>query len=189
MCALFQKVKKLKKGVKMNVRCGNIRNKDGNLLTKDTDILSRWYECGSGLYNAPIKADEDILEQLWPNCKRDVHEPDLLESAIRTAISKIKSWKAPGIEGELIKDGAEAVVHIIHKIWNKIWATSEFPTLWTKSHVVTIPKKGDTTKCENYRTISLICHSSKIILEIIRSRMRNDIEITGGGGTSRLQTR
>ncbi len=149
----------------MNVRCGNIRNKDSNLLTKDTDILSRWYEYGSGLYDAPMEADEDILEQLWPNCKRDVHEPDLLESEIRTAVSKIKSWKAPGIKGELIKGGGEAVVH-----------AQDFPTLWTMSLVVTIPKKGNTTKCENHHTISLICHSSKIILEMIRSRIRNDIE-------------
>ena len=48
--------------------------------------------------------------------------------------------------------------------------------LWTKSMIVNLPKKGDTTKCENYRTISLICHASKIILEIIRSRMKNSIE-------------
>ena len=33
-------------------------------------------------------------------------------------------------------------------------------------------KKGDITKCENYRTISLINHSSKVLLEIIRSRMK-----------------
>ncbi len=76
----MQKVKMLKKGVKINERCGNIRNKDGNLLTKDTDILSRWYEYGSGIYNASIEAYDDILEQLWPNCRRDVHEQYLLES-------------------------------------------------------------------------------------------------------------
>lgn len=90
----------LKKGVKTNERCGNIRNEDGNLLTKDTDVLNRWHEYGSGLYNAPTEADEDVLEQLWPNCKRDVHEPDILESEIRTAISKIKSRKS-GIDGIL----------------------------------------------------------------------------------------
>lgn len=95
--------------------CGNIRNKMATLLTKDADILNRWYEYGSGLYNAPIEADEDVLEQLWSNCKRDVHELDLLESKIRSAISKIKSWKAPGIdgiEGKLIKGGSESVAHI-----------------------------------------------------------------------------
>lgn len=83
--------------------------------------------------------------QLWPNCKRDVHEPDLLESEIRTAISKIKSQKAPGIdgvEGKLIKGSGEPIIHIMHKICNKIWATDEFLMLWTKSLVVTIPNKG-----------------------------------------------
>ena len=39
-----------------------------------------------------------------------------------------------------------------------------------------MPKKGDITKCENYRTISLINHSSKILLEIIRSRMKPYVE-------------
>lgn len=146
-----------------------------------------WYEYGSGLYNTPFGANEDVLEQLWSNCKRDVHELDLLESKLRTAIPKIKSWKAPGIDGikgKLIKGGDEAVacIHIMHKNCNKIWATGKFPVLWTKSLVVTIPKKGDTTKC-------LICHSSKMILEIIRKWMKNDMRIDNGRGTSHLQTR
>ena len=45
-----------------------------------------------------------------------------------------------------------------------------------KIHFLTMPKKGDITKCENYRTISLINHSSKILLEIIRSRMKPYVE-------------
>ena len=39
-----------------------------------------------------------------------------------------------------------------------------------------MPKKGDITKCENYRTISLINHSSKILLEIIQSQMKPYVE-------------
>ena len=37
-------------------------------------------------------------------------------------------------------------------------------------------KKGDITKCENYRTISRINHSSKVLPEIIRSRMKPYVE-------------
>ena len=50
------------------------------------------------------------------------------------------------------------------------------PDDWTKSIILTIPKKGDIIKCENYRTISLINHSSKILLDIIRSRMKPYVE-------------
>ena len=50
------------------------------------------------------------------------------------------------------------------------------PEDWTKSIILIMPKKGDITKCENYRTISLINHSSKILLELIRSRMKPYVE-------------
>ena len=36
---------------------------------------------------------------------------------------------------------------------------------------MTIPKKGDLKKCSNYRTISLIIHTSKILLRIILNRL------------------
>ena len=37
---------------------------------------------------------------------------------------------------------------------------------------VTISKKGDAMKCENYRTIALICHASKVLLKIMAQRMK-----------------
>jgi len=112
MHALFQKIKTLKKGGKLNKRCGDIRDKDGNMLTKDTDILKRWHEYGMGLYNTNIATDVDVLDQLRPNCKKDEQEPCILESKVKAAIAKIKTRKAPGIDGimgELIKGGGQAV--------------------------------------------------------------------------------
>lgn len=172
MRTLFQKVKTLKKGVKSNVKSANIQDKDGCLLTKEGHIRNRWYGYRQSLYNTNIETD---LEQLCPNCKRDEHEPDILESEVRAAIDKIKQRKAPGIDGiedELIKNGGDAMVRIMHKICDKIWATGEFPALWTKSLEINISKKGDTTKCENHCTISLICQASKII----RSWMKGSLE-------------
>ena len=39
-----------------------------------------------------------------------------------------------------------------------------------KSLIIPIPKKGDSTKCSNYRTLSLISHPSKILLRNILNR-------------------
>ena len=39
------------------------------------------------------------------------------------------------------------------------------------SLIIPIPKKGDTKKCSNYRTLSLIPHPSKILLRIILNRL------------------
>ena len=61
-------------------------------------------------------------------------------------------------------------------ICNDKWMKESIPDDWTKYIILTMPKKGDIIKCENYRTISLINHSSKILLEIIRSRMKPYVE-------------
>ena len=37
-------------------------------------------------------------------------------------------------------------------------------------------KNSDTSKCKNYRTLSLVCHASKIVLEIIRIRIKLHVE-------------
>ena len=39
-----------------------------------------------------------------------------------------------------------------------------------------LPKKGDLLMCSNYRTISLISHASKILLNVLLKRMENKLE-------------
>ena len=95
------------------------------------------------------------------------------------AVKKLKAGKAPGtdeIPGELLKHGGDRIIDQLHHICNDIWTKETIPDDWTKSIILTMPKKGDITKCENYMTISLIKHSSKILLEIIRSRMKPYVE-------------
>ena len=42
---------------------------------------------------------------------------------------------------------------------------------WKKSIYVSIYKKGDKKECENYRTIALISHASKILLRVLQKRL------------------
>ena len=58
----------------------------------------------------------------------------------------------------------------------KIWRTGEWPTLWTQSLIITLPKKGNLQLCQNYRTISLISHPSKVMLRIILNRLKLQAE-------------
>ena len=43
---------------------------------------------------------------------------------------------------------------------------------WTRSTFIPIHKKGSTKKCENFRTIALISHPSKVLLHIIKNRLK-----------------
>ena len=46
----------------------------------------------------------------------------------------------------------------------------------TQSLVITFPKKEDLQQCQNYRTISLISHPSKVMLKIILNKLNPQAE-------------
>ena len=87
-----------------------------------------------------------------------------------------KSAGMDNIPAELVQAGGEAMIEIMTAICNKIWKTGEWPTTWTQSLVITLPKKGNLQLCQNYRTISLISHPSKVMLKIILNRLQPQAE-------------
>jgi hypothetical protein len=72
---------------------------------------------------------------------------------------------------ELIKAGGDRTIREITRLCNQTWETGKWPRDWTKSVFIPLFKKGDARECENYRTIALISHTSKILLKIIHKRM------------------
>jgi hypothetical protein len=81
-------------------------------------------------------------------------------------IGKLKRYKSPGVDqipAELIQEGGEALRWEIHKLIKLIWNKEELPHQWKESIVVPIHKKGDKTDCRNYRGISLLSTSYKIL--------------------------
>ena len=73
---------------------------------------------------------------------------------------------------ELVQAGGETMIDVLTEICNGIWRTGEWPTPWTQSLIITLPKKGNLQLCQNYRTISLISHSSKAMLKVILNRLK-----------------
>jgi len=67
------------------------------------------------------------------------------------------------------------MVEVIHQLCLEVWETGEWPSDWTKSVFVPLPKKGDLLVCSNYRTISLVSRGSKILLSVIMSRIQNQM--------------
>ena len=68
------------------------------------------------------------------------------------------------------------MIDMLLTICNKIWQSGDWPTPWTQSLVITLPKKGNLQQCQNYRTISLICHPSKVMLKILLNRLKPQAE-------------
>ena len=77
----------------------------------------------------------------------------------------------------MIKAIGDLGISLLHKLILNIWQTGEWPDDWRRAVLIPIPKKGDLQQCSNYRTISLISHASKVMLNIIMKRIERK---TGG---------
>ena len=103
-----------------------------------------------------------------------VHTGPDLRQEVEAGIQAPKSGKAAGIDNipaELIKHGGETVTDMLTNICNEIWHTGEWPTPVTQSLIITLPQ-GNMQLCQNYRTISLISHASKVTLKVILNRLK-----------------
>ena len=134
----------------------------------------RWKEYTEELY----KKDSRVMEE---QNKTEAYEkePAILEGEVEWAIRQLKDNKAPGTDGihiEMIKAGGDEMIKKITLLCNRIWETGEWPRDWKSSVFIPIFKKGDAKDCENYRTVALISHTSKILLKIIHKRMESTVE-------------
>jgi len=58
----------------------------------------------------------------------------------------------------------------IHKLITSIWKKEKLPEEWKESIIIPIHKKGDKTDCNNYRGISHLPTTYKILSNILLSR-------------------
>uniref|UniRef100_UPI003AF8651C RNA-directed DNA polymerase n=1 Tax=Thiolapillus sp. TaxID=2017437 RepID=UPI003AF8651C len=115
------------------------------------------------------------------NCTQKGTEDDhpILRREVEAALQSLKKRKSTGVDNipaELVQAGGEDVISALTAICNKIWHTGKWPTPWTQSLVITLPKKGNLQQCQNYRTISLISHPSQVMLKIILNRLKPQAE-------------
>ena len=86
----------------------------------------------------------------------------------------LKAGESPGVDKipfELLKNGGEATITVLIAVCEKIRETKEWLNKWTQSLVIPLPMKDNLKQCQNYRTISLISHSSKIMFRVILNRL------------------
>jgi hypothetical protein len=93
---------------------------------------------------------------------------------VEIAITKLKKCKSPSshqIPAELIQAGGKMLLSAIHKLVNSIWNKEELLDQWKESIIVPVRKKGDETVSNNYRGISLLSTSYKILSNVLLSRL------------------
>ena len=127
------------------------------------------------LYNKDEKPmEEDMKIEKEEEFEKDSIGPDLLESEIKTAIKQMKDKKAVGVDeipGELLKKlGVKAERELIC-LCKQMYNEGQWPNDFTKSIIMTLPKKPNAVECADHRTLSFISHASKIVLKVLTKRI------------------
>ena len=140
---------------------GSTKDRNGMDRAEAEDIKKRWKEYTEELYkndlHDPNNHDGVIIHL----------EPDILECEVKWALESITMNKASGGDGipvelfQILKDDA---VKVPHSICQQIWKTQQWPQYWKRSVFIPTPKKGNAKECSNYITITLISHTSKVLL-------------------------
>ena len=75
-------------------------------------------------------------------------------------------WKALGDKG------LEELVGLCQDIYEE----GTWPEDFTRLVFIPLQKKENAVECEDHRTISLICHASKILLKVLKKRLETRAE-------------
>jgi hypothetical protein len=99
--------------------------------------------------------------------------PEPSASEVEVAIGKLERYKSPGvaqIPAELIQAGGGTLCSDIHKLIKLIW-NKELSHQWKEPIVIPIHRKDDKSDCTNYRDISFLSTSYKIVSNILLARL------------------
>lgn len=90
----------------------------------------------------------------------------LSEEEVYQVLSKLDSHKAPGVDGLptfILKECSTELSPSLCCLFNLSLSSGRLPQEWKNSLVVPVYKKGKKEDVENYRPISLLCVTSKVL--------------------------
>ena len=165
----FNAMKRLKLIRTRKQTAWGIKASNGEPLTEKIDILERWAKFYEELYagnqDQPEIATSDTI-------------PSILLEEVRHVLRILKKKKAAGPNGicpELLKFGGPYLESLLLNLFNSMINTGIFPDDFKKSEIITIFKKGDALKCDNFRPINLLNQAYKILMQIIYKRISNTL--------------
>ena len=148
---------------------GSIKDRNGMDPTEAEDIKKRWQKYTEDLYKTELHNPDNhdaVITHL---------EPDILECEVKWALGSITINEASigdGLSVELFQILKDDAVKVLHSICQQTWKTQQWPQDWKRSVFIPIPKKGNAKECSNYHTITLISHTSKVMLKILQARLQ-----------------
>ena len=137
------------------------------MISAPEDQAKRWKQYIKEMYKGEKVNEADGNETL--------NEEPISKNEIIEAIKSLKNNKAGGLDQipvEVIKNGGSRLIEKIVEIVQKVFETGEIHQDFVRIEIITLPKKNNTMKCEEHRTVALTSHTMKILLKVISNRIK-----------------
>ena len=154
-----------------------------NKTVKENNILPKeWFTYFNDLYNPKQKSiqptnnlqtfllNDDIIND---GTEQMLNMPISLDE-IDDVLDKLKVGKASGSDGigpDFYKVNCVMLREFLSVLFNKVYESNIYPKEWSKSLIVPLHKKGNSSNVQNYRGISLLNIISKIFSSILYGRL------------------
>ena len=104
--------------------------------------------------------------------------PDITIEEVKAAVTEMKNKKSPGEDGVPVeaKLGGASLSIAITALFNHCLELEKIPEAWENAMITLLHKKGDITKLENYRPISLLSTLYKLFMKIIAKRLTKKLD-------------
>ena len=165
---MYRSISDFKKDYQL--RTNRVKYEKGDLVADSHSVLGRWMNHFSQLLN--IHGFNDVWQTETHTAESLVPEPRAFE--VEMAIEKPESHKSQGIDqipAELVKVGSRTIRSEIYKLITSVWKKEKLPVEWKESIIVPTYKKGDKTDYSNYRGISLLPTTYKILCSTLLSTL------------------
>ena len=89
------------------------------------------------------------------------------------------NWKAIGpdsLPADVLNLDHPEFIKYFHILLVNVWSTGEVPQPWKDAAIKVLQQKKDRSDCNNYRGISCVAHSGKVLLKMVASRLSNYYE-------------
>jgi len=152
---MYQTVNQFKKGYQHKVSI--IRSKKGELAMNTKEKAEIWKEYFDKLLNTEEprelnkKGNKEII-------KVEVEVEQLTLEDVKKAIRNLKNNRVAGTDGihlELIKYGGNKLLNRMYELVRQVWEEERIHEEWKETIIISIHKRGDRDRCENYRGIEL----------------------------------
>ena len=156
-----------------------IRDHDGKVLHTQEEREQRWTEHFREILNQPAPTATFAAELLVPAPDLPIKLDRITLMETKQAIQALKNGKTAGYDGitsELLKAGDHALAEAMTELLNVCWATTSVPVDWKRGVIIALPKRGDLTKCDNWRGITLLSVPGKVLSIVLLNRLRHAVD-------------